>query len=162
MFLFFFFQFDFEASVDKKVRITHAKNPRFHFFISLFFFFLLFLIDIFQFFIAGIESELNCGCFVRSRRSVDMCPDDMGKDCWDWFGPPTGKRERFNSPEWVGRSSRRKRIAASRFLVRATHHPQAILTQHLLSVCTPDVTSTVMTHMHIHHECCRAHCLVRV
>ena len=46
--------------------------------------------------------------------------------------------------------------------VLATHHPHAILTQHLLSVCTLDVTSTVMTHWHIHHVCYTARCLVRV
>ena len=56
---------------------------------------------------------------------------------------------------WVGRALRRQGGWA-------THHPHAILTQHLLSVCTLDVTWTVMTHMHIHHVCCTAHCLVRV
>ena len=29
-------------------------------------------------------------------------------------------------------------------------------------LCALDVTSTVMTHMHIHHVSCTAHCLVRV
>ena len=33
------------------------------------------------------------------------CPDDMGRDSWDWVGPPAWRRACFNSPEWGGGSS---------------------------------------------------------
>ena len=33
------------------------------------------------------------------------CPDDVGRDSWDWVGPPPWERACFNSPEWGGGSS---------------------------------------------------------
>ena len=37
----------------------------------------------------ALVSEFNCTCFLRSRCSVEMwCPDDTGRDSWDWVGPP--------------------------------------------------------------------------
>ena len=33
------------------------------------------------------------------------CPDDIGRDSWDWVGPPAWERACFNSPEWGGCSS---------------------------------------------------------
>ena len=33
------------------------------------------------------------------------CPDDIGRDSWDWVGPPAWVRACFNSPEWGGCSS---------------------------------------------------------
>ena len=33
------------------------------------------------------------------------CPDDIGRDSWDWVGPPAWGRACFNSPEWGGSSS---------------------------------------------------------
>ena len=33
------------------------------------------------------------------------CPDDIGRDSWDWVGPPAWERACFNSPEWGGGSS---------------------------------------------------------
>ena len=33
------------------------------------------------------------------------CPDDIGRDSWDWVGPPAWWRACFNSPEWGGGSS---------------------------------------------------------
>ena len=49
-------------------------------------------------------SEFNC--FLRSRCSMEMwCPDDIGRDSWDWVGPPAWERACFNSPEWGGGSS---------------------------------------------------------
>ena len=33
------------------------------------------------------------------------CPDDTGRDSWDWVGPPAWVRACFNSPEWGGGSS---------------------------------------------------------
>ena len=49
-------------------------------------------------------SEFNC--FLRCRCSMEMwCPDDVGRDSWDWVGPPGWERACFNSPEWGGGSS---------------------------------------------------------
>ena len=49
-------------------------------------------------------SEFNC--FLRSRCSMEMwCPDDIGRDSWDWVGPPAWGRACFISPEWGGGSS---------------------------------------------------------
>ena len=33
------------------------------------------------------------------------CRDDMGRDTWDWVGPPARGRACVNSPEWGGGSS---------------------------------------------------------
>ena len=33
------------------------------------------------------------------------CPDDIGRDSWDWVGPPAWVRACVNSPEWGGGSS---------------------------------------------------------
>ena len=30
------------------------------------------------------------------------CPDDTGRDSWDWVEPPVWERACFNSPEWGG------------------------------------------------------------
>ena len=46
-------------------------------------------------------SGLNKICFLRSRCSMEMwCPDDTGRESWDFVGPPAWVRARFNSPEW--------------------------------------------------------------
>ena len=56
------------------------------------------------FFLLALVSEFNC--FLRSRCSMEMwCPDDIGRDGWDWVGPPAWVRACFNSPEWGGGSS---------------------------------------------------------
>ena len=100
----------------------------FHFshflFISSFFDFLMFFIFLVDFFLKkkvssflffscisfkyvlllALVSEFNC--FLRSRCSMEMwCPDDTGRDNWDWVGPPAWVRACFNSPEWNGGSS---------------------------------------------------------
>ena len=68
----------------------------------LLFFFLVFL-SIF-FLLLALVSEFDC--FLRSRCSMEMwCPDDIGRDSWDWVGPPARGRACFNSPEWGGGSS---------------------------------------------------------
>ena len=51
----------------------------------------------------ALVSELNC--FLRSRCSMEMCPVNIGRDIWDWVGPPAWERACFNSPEWGGGSS---------------------------------------------------------
>ena len=59
----------------KSSRILRV-NPFFHFSFFLFFFF------IFSFFCFK-------RCFLHSRCSMEMwCPDDVGRDSWDWVGPP--------------------------------------------------------------------------
>ena len=56
------------------------------------------------FLLLALVSEFNC--FLRSRCSMEMwCPDDIGRDSWDWVGPPASGRACFNSPEWGGGSS---------------------------------------------------------
>ena len=95
----------------------------FHFFSSSFFLFFLFFCrpsrrhngnkwsrnsyckndDFFNFSLLALVSEFNC--FLRSRCSMEMwCPDDRGRDSWDWVGPPAWERACFNSPE-CGESS---------------------------------------------------------
>ena len=50
-----------------------------------FFFFLKKEVSSFLF--LALVSEFNC--FLRSRCSKEMwCPDDIGRDNWDWVGPP--------------------------------------------------------------------------
>ena len=66
--------------------------------------FLLFLYFFQIFFMLTLVSEFNC--FLRSRCSMEMwCPDDIGRDSWDWVGPPAWETACFNSPEWGGGSS---------------------------------------------------------
>ena len=49
------------------------------------FFLLVFLSNIFQ--LLALVSEFNC--FLGSRCSMEMwCPDDIGRDSWDWVGLP--------------------------------------------------------------------------
>ena len=56
------------------------------------------------FLLLALVSEFDC--FLRSRCSMEMwCPDDVGRDSWDWVGPPAWGRACFNSPEWGGSSS---------------------------------------------------------
>ena len=56
------------------------------------------------FLLLALVSEFNC--FLRSRCSMEMwCTDDIGRDSWDWVGPPAWGRARFNFPEWGGGSS---------------------------------------------------------
>ena len=43
----------------------------------------------------ALVSEFNC--FLRSRCSMEMwSPDDIGRDSWDWVGPPAWERACFN------------------------------------------------------------------
>ena len=56
----------------------------------LLFFFLVFLSNMFHCW--KLASEFNC--FLRSRCSMEMwCPDDIGRDSWDWVGPLAWGRE---------------------------------------------------------------------
>ena len=65
----------------------------------------LFSCNSFKYFLLlALVSEFNC--FLRSRCSMEMwCPDDIGRDSWDWVGPTAWRRACFNSPEWGGSSS---------------------------------------------------------
>ena len=104
VFFFFFFCFLF----------FHVFSFFVHFFIFLNFlmFFIFFLhfseekvssflfscISFKYFLLLALVSEFNC--FLRSRCSMEMwCPDDIGRDSWDWVGPPAWGRACFNSPE---------------------------------------------------------------
>ena len=64
---------------------------------SFFFSFFLYFFQIF--FLLASVSEFNC--FLRSRCSMEMwCLDDIGRDSWDWVGPPAWERACFKCPEW--------------------------------------------------------------
>ena len=77
----------------------------FHFFLKKKVSSLLFSCISFKYFLfLALVSEFKC--FLRSRCSMEMwCPDDIGRDSWDWVGPPAWERACFNSPEWGGGSS---------------------------------------------------------
>ena len=63
----------------------------FHFFSRKSFFFSFFLYFFQMYSIAGISIRVYC--FLRSRCSMEMwCPDDIGRDSWDWVGPPAWER----------------------------------------------------------------------
>ena len=52
----------------------------------------------------ALVSAFNC--FLSGRCSMDMwCPDDVGRDSWDWVEPPAWGRACFNSSERGGGSS---------------------------------------------------------
>ena len=75
--------------------------PLFSFFSWILFFFFFCLL----YFLAFV-SRFNKRCFLRSRCSMEMwCLDDIGRDSWDWIGPPVWERACFNSPEWAKSSS---------------------------------------------------------
>ena len=68
------------------------------------FFFSFSCISFKYFLLLALVSEFNC--FLRSRCSMEMwCPDDIGRDSWDWVGPPAWERACFNSPECGGGGS---------------------------------------------------------
>ena len=47
-----------------------------------------------------LASVAEFDCFFRGRCSMEMwCPDDIGRDSWDWVGPPPWGRACFNSTE---------------------------------------------------------------
>ena len=82
-------------------------------------------------------SEFNC--FLRSRCSMEMwCPDDIGRDRWDWVGPLAWRRACFNSPEWGGGSSPVK-----------TEPPQIVLLLLLCVVVCCRVLSCVVVCCHV-------------
>ena len=67
-----------------------------------FFFLLVFLSNIFYCW----RKYQSLTVFLRGRCSMEMwCTDDIGRDSWDWVGPPAWGRACFNSPEWGGGSS---------------------------------------------------------
>ena len=48
----------------------------------------------------ALASKFNFRCFLRCRCFMEMwCPDDIGRDSWDWLGPPAWVRACFNSPK---------------------------------------------------------------
>ena len=56
--------------------------------------------------LVAFVSGFNKRCFLRSWCSMELwCLDDIGRDGWDWVGPPAWERACFNSPEWCGGSS---------------------------------------------------------
>ena len=72
----------------------------FHFFRRKSFFFFFSCISFKYILLLALVSEFNC--FLRSQM---WCLNDIGRDSWDWVGPPAWVRACFNSPEWGGGSS---------------------------------------------------------
>ena len=64
------------------------------------------------------------------------CPDDTGRDSWDWVGPPAWERACFNSPEWGGGSSPVKNGASPDFIIVVV----------VAVVVVSDTCSTVFVH----------------
>ena len=74
----------------------------FLFYLIIFFFFFIFLkntvssflfscLSFIYFLLLALVSEFYC--FLRSRCSMEKwCPDDIGRDSWDWVGPPAWGR----------------------------------------------------------------------
>ena len=95
-YFFIFSHFLFISSFFDFLRVFHflfSFFPKNEFLLS---FFLVFLSN--MFFLLALVSEFNC--FLRGRCSIEMwCPDDVGRDSWDWVGPPAWERTCFNFPE---------------------------------------------------------------
>ena len=95
VFLFFFLLFMFSFFLIFFISSFFDFFNVFHFLFSFFpkkkfllFFFLVFLSNIF--FLLALVSEFNC--FLGSRCSMEMwCPDDTGRDSWDWVGRVLGR-----------------------------------------------------------------------
>ena len=104
-FLFFFFIFLIFLFISSFLDFLNV----FHFLFSFFpkkkvSSFLFSCISCKYFLLLALVPEFNC--FLRSRCSMEMwCPDDVGRDRWDWVGPPAWGRACFNPPEWGGGSS---------------------------------------------------------
>ena len=79
--------------------------PSFSFF--LFFSFSCFqCFSLFAFSFLAFVSGFTKRCFLHSGCSMEMwCPDDIGRDSWDWVGPPARETARCKTPEWGGGSS---------------------------------------------------------
>ena len=136
--------------------IKNSKFPAFFlvpffFFLDLVLLFFLFLF-LFSFFFRNVFSFLafvsgfNKRCFLHSRCSMETwCPDDIGRDCWDWVGPPAWGRARFNSPEWGGGSSPLKteppQIVLLLLLFR-THMKVCVCAHHLKPACNYELIRT--------------------
>ena len=118
-----FFPTFFFSSFLSFLLALHFSQFFVHFFIFFilmffFFFFLFFLkkkVSSFRFscisfkyvLLLALVSEFNC--FLRSRCSMEIwCPGDIGRDSWDWVGPPAWGRACFNSPDLGGSSSPEK------------------------------------------------------
>ena len=92
-----------------------------HFFISLIFlmFFHFFFFSCLSFkcvLLLALVSEFNC--FLRSRCSMEMwCPDDIGRDRWDWIGPPTWDESMIQLPRVGWRLLACENGASSRLLL---------------------------------------------
>ena len=110
-FFFFFFKSSEQTAKPAKIRaeVFCCKKKdfllrNFDFWTGSSFFFLFSCISFKKFSLLVSVSEFNC--FLRSRCSIEMwCLDDIGRDSWDWVGPPAWVRACFNSPEWGGGAS---------------------------------------------------------
>ena len=127
-------------------------------FISSFFDFVMFFHCLFHFFLKKrvssflfscisfkkvllMEFASQFNCFLRSRCHMEMwCPDDTGRDSWDWVGPPAWERACFNSTVWGGGSSPVKTeppqivLLLLFLLLFQTHYDVCVCPQHV-SAC---------------------------
>ena len=105
-FLFFFFFHFFIFVFFSFFNFSFSFPFLFSFFLFPFFIFCFFQEKCFFFSLPAFVLGINKRCFLRRRCSMEMwCPDDIGRDSWDWVGPPAWERACFNPPEWGGGSS---------------------------------------------------------
>ena len=71
------------------------------------------------------------------------CPGDIGRDSWDWVGPPAWGRACFNSPEWGGSFSPVK-----------TEPPQIVLLLLLCGVVVVVVSECVLNSLYVQYCKC--------
>ena len=118
----------------------------FHFFRRKSFFFSFSCISFKYFLLLALVSEFSC--FLRSGCSMGMwCPDDIGRDSWDWVGPPAWVRACFNSPEWGGGFSPVKTEPPQIVLLLLLFQMRAFNIKCMVTMTEPHCATLVPSHL---------------